>query len=133
VPDQVQCNSSRNLFQQSPRRLCCQLQPLVLRKLHHSLAVPGTTGAIYFCFNGFKATFGFFACGRKNGMYSLRRNSQNGIQPSRMRPEANERLGDHALYFIASLRHYFILREMNRSSTRAVLPIYKEGQPLLLT
>ena len=28
------------------------------------------------------------------------------------------------------LRHYFILREMNRSSARAVLPIYKEGRAI---
>jgi RNA polymerase sigma-70 factor (ECF subfamily) len=35
-----------------------------------------------------------------------------------------------ALATTTALRHYFILREMNRSSTRAVLPIYKEGRAI---
>jgi RNA polymerase sigma factor (sigma-70 family) len=42
----------------------------------------------------------------------------------------NGRFCNHVLYIIASLRHYFILREMNRSSNRAVLPIYKEGRAI---
>jgi RNA polymerase sigma-70 factor, ECF subfamily len=35
-----------------------------------------------------------------------------------------------ALYFMASLRHYFYLRQMNPSSIRGVLPIYKEGRAI---
>src|SRR5882724_3397506 len=42
----------------------------------------------------------------------------------------NGRPCNHVLYFIAFLRPYFILREMNRSSTRAVLPIDKEGRAI---
>jgi RNA polymerase sigma-70 factor (ECF subfamily) len=34
------------------------------------------------------------------------------------------------LYFSASLRHYSVLHQMNRSSIRGVLPIYKEGRAI---
>jgi len=62
VSDQVKCNFSRQLFQRSPRRLRCQLQPLVLGKLIiRNWPFPGYYRRYLFLFQWLQATFGFFA------------------------------------------------------------------------